>query len=103
MRTVRIFSDGTPRGTHIFDAETEDELKGIQSLSLEVGLRQRTRAILTEKVYVENLVLTDVAAGTEAENAEADRQFADDRAAEVSGVFPEAVTVVQNCCGGSGC
>lgn len=67
MRSVRIFSDGTPRGTHIYDAETGDQIDGIQSLSLEVGLRKRTRAVLTEKVYVQELVVTEVEAGTEEE------------------------------------
>lgn len=55
MRSVRIVSDGTGRGTHIYDADTGNQLTGIQSLKLEVDLRGKARVYLTEKARIAEL------------------------------------------------
>jgi hypothetical protein len=61
MRSVRIVSDGTPKGTHIYDAATGDKLEGIQSVKLElaVGGGNRMRATLTEKARVDEVLVTE--------------------------------------------
>lgn len=122
MRSVRIVSDGTPKGTHIYDAATGARLEGIQSVKLELSLRgTRMRATLTEKTRVDEVFITD------AEVAD-DRPVSDVLSCEGAGLvgdgsgisWPDwpgvqaisygartearqAGSVNINCCGGSGC
>lgn len=57
-RKLRIFSDGSPLGTSLIDAETGQPIAGVTSILVTVGPDREPRAVVT---------LTGVAVNVEAE------------------------------------
>lgn len=103
MRSVRIVSDGTPKGTHIYDAVTGDKLEGIQSVKLElaVGGGNRMRATLTEKARVDEVLITEAAVEEQqAEPASLADLFASWGPATTQPTAGSATYTVNTCCNG---
>jgi len=55
MRSVRIVSDGTGRGTAVFDAQTGEHLRMIESIAFEVGVGAPAVARIVQLVRIDSL------------------------------------------------
>lgn len=102
MRSVRIVSDGTPKGTHIYDAATGEKLEGIQSVKLELSTRgTKMRATLTEKARVDEVLITEAAVEEQqAEPASLADLFASWGPATTQPTAGSATYTVNTCCNG---